>query len=49
MNMTWTVARKTAGLVNGAVMGGKWLLALGLALTAMAASATETSLSFLPK
>ena len=41
MNMTWTVARKTAGLVNGAVMGGKWLLALGLALTAMAASATD--------
>lgn len=40
MNMTWT-AGETSGLKKGAALGGRWLMALGLALTALAASATD--------
>lgn len=41
MNMTWLLARETTGPMSGVGRSGKWLLALGLALTALAASATD--------
>jgi hypothetical protein len=45
MNMTWmgfeTSGLQTSGLKKRAALGGKWLVALGLALTALAASATD--------
>nr|MBP6676082.1 hypothetical protein [Vitreoscilla sp.] len=41
MNMTSLTAHKTRGLVHGVAMGGRWLVAMSLAFTALAASAMD--------